>query len=782
MKVKALKRVLAAMTASLILSAGASITPYTSTAAKNIISNSTFESGTSGWGIYKESGGAATISTDSGRLAMNITKVGTVSHAAQLYYDIVPLYQNGVYRLSFEISCTENRYVEAMIQQNGGTYQAYTWKGLDISPTPLKVDYEFTMEEETDIMSKFCFNCGDQGTPLGEHTIYLDNVVLELVDDSKVDYEASGPYEPDIMTNQVGYTPNAKKTAVFRDVTGETSFSVINADTKSVVYTGELYGETENLYAEETDWLGDFSEITEPGRYYITCGNLDDSYEFEISENVYSNLLDDSVKMLYLQRCGCEVIDAEFGHPSCHDSLATVYGTNQKIDVTGGWHDAGDYGRYVVPAAKTVADLLYAYERTPELYGDNLGIPESGNGVPDILDETRYELEWMLKMQAESGGVYHKVSCATFPGYIMPQAETKELIVTPVSTTATADFCASMALAYEFYYDIDKNFAETCLSAAEKAWSYLEANPNFIFVNPSDIVTGAYNDKRDTDERYWAAAQMYRATGNQTYLDYIDSTGAQTGLDWSTVGDYGNIALITMDGIDKSSSAYTKAVTAIKKQADGFATISKSNPYGVSLNTFNWGSNMTVANAGIILGLYYDITGDDSYNTAALANLHYLLGKNPNGVCYMTGYGTVSPQSPHHRPSMAVGKAMKGMLVGGVNSNLEDSAAKAYLADTPSAKCYVDNSESYSTNEITIYWNSPLTYLLSLTEEKETVKGDANADGKFGVADLVTLSKYILNSNDADTSIDWKAADLCKDNVLDSFDLVLMRRLVVSES
>ncbi|MBR3760777.1 MAG: glycoside hydrolase family 9 protein [Ruminococcus sp.] len=782
MKVKALKRVLAAMTASLILSAGASITPYTSTAAKNIISNSTFESGTSGWGIYKESGGAATISTDSGRLAMNITKVGTVSHAAQLYYDIVPLYQNGVYRLSFEISCTENRYVEAMIQQNGGTYQAYTWKGLDISPTPLKVDYEFTMEEETDIMSKFCFNCGDQGTPLGEHTIYLDNVVLELVDDSKVDYEASGPYEPDIMTNQVGYTPNAKKTAVFRDVTGETSFSVINADTKSVVYTGELYGKTENLYAEETDWLGDFSEITEPGRYYITCGNLDDSYEFEISENVYSNLLDDSVKMLYLQRCGCEVIDAEFGHPSCHDSLATVYGTNQKIDVTGGWHDAGDYGRYVVPAAKTVADLLYAYERTPELYGDNLGIPESGNGVPDILDETRYELEWMLKMQAESGGVYHKVSCATFPGYIMPQAETKELIVTPVSTTATADFCASMALAYEFYYDIDKNFAETCLSAAEKAWSYLEANPNFIFVNPSDIVTGAYNDKRDTDERYWAAAQMYRATGNQTYLDYIDSTGAQTGLDWSTVGDYGNIALITMDGIDKSSSAYTKAVTAIKKQADGFATISKSNPYGVSLNTFNWGSNMTVANAGIILGLYYDITGDDSYNTAALANLHYLLGKNPNGVCYMTGYGTVSPQSPHHRPSMAVGKAMKGMLVGGVNSNLEDSAAKAYLADTPSAKCYVDNSESYSTNEITIYWNSPLTYLLSLTEEKETVKGDANADGKFGVADLVTLSKYILNSNDADTSIDWKAADLCKDNVLDSFDLVLMRRLVVSES
>lgn len=791
MKVKVFKRVLAALTASLMLSAGTSVMTATSiTSPKTLISDFFEDNTTSSWAIYKESGGAATLSNDDGKLAMNITNLGKVNYAVQLYYDIVPLYKNASYRLSFDMYSTVDRYAEAMIQQNGGTYQAYTWMGLELTSEPQKFVIDFTMEEETDIMAKLCFNCGDQGDPLGEHTIYLDNVVLELVDDSKVDYEASGPYEPDIMINQVGYTPNAKKIAVFRDVSSETSFSVINADTKSVVYTGELYGETENLYAEETDWLGDFSEITEPGRYYITCGNLDDSYEFEISENVYGNLLDDSVKMLYLQRCGCEVIDAEFGHPSCHDSLATVYGTNQKIDVSGGWHDAGDYGRYVVPAAKTVADLLYAYERAPELYGDNLGIPESGNGVPDILDETRYELEWMLKMQAETGGVYHKVSCAKFPGYVMPQSEKNELIVTPVSTTATADFCASMALAYEFYYDIDKNFAETCLAAAEKAWSFLEANPDFIFVNPSNISTGAYDDKRDTDERYWAAAQMYRATGNLTYLEYLDSINVQTGLDWSTVGDYGNIAILTMDEPDLRTEAYadvySKALAAVKKQADSFAAVSKYNPYGVSLNIFNWGSNMTVANAGIILALYYDITGDETYNTAALANLHYLLGTNPNGVCYMTGYGTVSPQNPHHRPSMAVGKAMKGMLVGGVNSRLEDSAAKAYLANTPSAKCYVDNSESYSTNEITIYWNSPLTYLLSLTQETQAaVEADVNADGKFNVSDLVVTANYILGRDkliDSVKFINWKAADLCKDNVIDSFDLVLIRKRLVKNS
>ena len=158
--------------------------------------------------------------------------------------------------------------------------------------------------------------------------------------------------------------------------------------------------------------------------------------------------------MLYLQRCGTAVQDSDFGHAACHTGIATIYGTNDKIDVSGGWHDAGDYGRYIVPAAKSVADLLYAYDANPELYSDNIGIPESGNGIPDILDEVRYELEWMKKMQRADGGVYHKVTCENFPGYVSPEAETAPLIVTPVSTTSTADFCASMALAYEFYKDI----------------------------------------------------------------------------------------------------------------------------------------------------------------------------------------------------------------------------------------------------------------------------------------------------------------------------------------
>ncbi|MCM1507787.1 MAG: glycoside hydrolase family 9 protein [Ruminococcus flavefaciens] len=718
-------------------------------AESNIITNSTFESGVSGWSTYKESGGACSLGTEDGKLALTVSSVGKLNYSVQVCYDIIPLYQNGVYRLKYDISSSIDRDIEGMIQQNGGTYQAYTWKGLSLTSEPQTVDYEFTMEQETDIMSKMVFNCGTRGEDLPEHTIYIDNVSLELVDDSNVDYSATRPYEPDIMTNQVGYKPDSRKTAVFRNVTDETGFSVVNADTNETVYNGSLESKGHNTTADEDNWTGDFSSVTETGKYLIKCGNLDDSYTFEIGDSVYNNLLDDTVRMLYLQRCGVAVEDETFSHKACHDTLATVYGTDEKIDVSGGWHDAGDYGRYVVPAAKAVADLLYAYGENPELYSDNIGIPESDNGVPDILDEVRFELEWMMKMQNENGGVHHKVTCESFPGYVMPELETAPLIVTDISTTATADFCASMALAYEFYKDVDSEFADKCMECAEKAWAFLEEHPEFIFENPEDITTGDYGDKNDGDERYWAMAQMYRATGDSKYIENIS---VYTGLDWSTVGDYGNIAIVTMDGIDKESAVYTKAEKNIISQANNFVTASNNNAYGVSRSRFNWGSNMTIANSGVILGLAYKITGEEKYLDNARGQLDYLLGVNPVGECFVTGYGTVSPENPHHRPSMAKNTAMKGMLVGGVNSSLEDSAAKAYCNGLPSAKCYVDNSESYSTNEITIYWNSPLTYLLSLTEENtsgnDILWGDTNCDDKVTLADAVLIMQALSNPND----------------------------------
>ena len=351
MKKHTFKRCAAAVASFAIMASAMPAIPFAAEAAGNIIKNSDFSTGVDKWDTYKETGGKCTLSGKDGKLALNISNVGEKNYSVQAFYDIVPLYKNGVYRLSYDISCTTERYVESMIQQNGGTYQAYTWKGLTIGPEVTKVDYEFTMEEDTDIMAKLCFNCGNQEKDgeLPEHTIYLDNVVLELVDDSAVEYGSDDSKAADIITNQVGYRTGSSKMVVVRNAGNATKFKVVNDTDKSVAFTGDLSAPMENKSAGETNLIGDFTSVTTPGDYHIEVEGLENSYSFVIRDQAYNGLVDETVRMLYLQRCGCEVKDATFSHVACHTEKATVYGTNETIDVSGGWHDAGDYGRYVVP-------------------------------------------------------------------------------------------------------------------------------------------------------------------------------------------------------------------------------------------------------------------------------------------------------------------------------------------------------------------------------------------------------------------------------------------------
>ncbi len=770
--------------AAMLLSMG--VNPAVWAEGTNLITNAAFESGIDGWSMYHHSDADAEIAAQNGALALNIRELGSVNYAVQLSSNALTLEEGAYYKVTFDIASTQSRYIDAIVQQNGGSYTAFGAKGINLTEEMQTITYTFEMKYATS-EAKLVFNCGNHNEVLSEHTITIDNVAIQQIDESEM--EIYDPYEPSIILNQVGYHPDMQKIAVFRDVTGETTFSVIDAATGETVYTGELYGQTEDAAAEETHWYGDFSEVTAPDTYYLTCGELDDSYPFTIVENVYSELLDSAVRMLYLQRCGCEVVDEVYGHSACHTEKATILGTEETIDVSGGWHDAGDYGRYVVPAAKAVADLLLAYDVNPSVHTDAIGIPESGNGVPDILDEARYEIEWMLKMQAPSGGVYHKVNCPSNTGSVMPDKETSMQYVTPVSTTATADFCAVTAMAAEYYAQVDPVFASTCLDASQAAWAFLEENPDLILVDPSDLGddNGGYQDSTDGDERYWAACQLYRATGDTAYLDAIDqitSTYYKDGLEWHMVGHYGNIALLTMDNADTSNEHYAKAKEMLYNWVNEYMTTSSETGYQTGVDRFTWGSNMTIANAGIVIGMADRLEASQDYCNTAQYQLDYLLGRNPNGVCYVTGYGTASPQNPHHRPSIVQGQAMPGMLVGGVNSDLADPAAQEYLSDAPPAKCYIDHNGSYSTNEITIYWNSPLIYLLSLTMEPVTVtavEGDLNADGSFTILDLILLQRWVLDVPDT-VLPDWKAGDLCEDDMLDAYDLAAMKRKLLQKN
>ncbi len=669
------------------------------------------------WATYTESGGDMAMAVNSkGQLDVSIKKTGRVKHASQIYCDGFEVLQHGVYKIAFDVSSTAPRTIEWRVQINGGDYHAYaTEENIKISTETMHYENTFTMEEASDPAPRFCFNMGfhEADGELAAHTITVDNVELFLIDGSKTVSSSKGDVGPSINVNQIGYGINNKKTAIFRDSSLDNMFDVVDVNSGKTVFTGDIKGSVQTSSAGETVAYGDFSSVTNPGTYKIVAANSGESYEFIIAENAYEKIFDDVVKMFYMQRCGSELtkkLADDFAHPACHDKPAIIHGTNKTKDVSGGWHDAGDYGRYVVPGAKAAADLMLAYEDYPEVFDDNLGIPESGNGVTDVLDEVRYELDWLLKMQDESsGGVYHKVTTLNFGGMVMPEEEKEALYIMPISNCATGDFAAVMAMAARVYGNFDKTFANKCLSAAKTALAYMERNDNKGgFKNPSDVSTGEYPDGNDADEYFWALSELYKTTGDSSYhekLKKLNVESLEDGMGWQAVTLYGCYAYLNSKNTDvsfknKVQNKFNSYLNSVENNinTDGY--------YSSMGDVYPWGSNMALANNGMVLFMA-------DKNDLAKTQLDYLLGANSTSYCFVTGYGTLSPDDTHHRPSQALKMTMKGMLIGGANSNLEDPYAQNVLSGKPAAKCYVDNSQSYSCNEITIYWNSPLVYLMA---------------------------------------------------------------------
>lgn len=694
----------------------------------NVVKDSDFSGEQLLWSLYTESGGNATLSKKNEQCVVDIKSGGKVSHAVQIYYDCSKIHEFAHYELRFTVSCTlENKMLEARIQLNGGDYTPYVIDFINMTTEPQVITMPFVMEYDTDPAPRIAFNLGraldgsEADADLTDYTVIFDDISLVCTDDSQVVEVEEGADSVDIIVNQLGYSPLEEKTVTFRGFKYVDTFDVIDSE-GNVVYSGTTTEPVQNDAAWEYNWYGDFSEVTEPGVYTISAGVLGESYEFTIGDDLYSDTFADVTKMFYMQRCGCELTEeyaGDFAHAKCHSTLARIYGTDTFIDVSGGWHDAGDYGRYIVPAAKTVVDLMLSYQSSPELFGDDTDIPESGNGIPDILDEVHYELEWMLKMQdRESGGVYHKVTCAEFPDNVMPEEETDELIVCPITDYATADFAAAMAMASTVYAEIDPIFAQSCLDAAKLAWEFVETvKEPMVSGNPDGIKTGEYLDRRDFDEKCWASVELYKVTGEQKYHDAIKkhtSFKAYAGLGWADIGGYAAISYLTMNAEMQDAETAEMFRDVILAAADSIVEASESDGYNVSLGTsYPWGSNMSIVNNAMLLILANDLAPNDDYINYARTHLDYIFGVNPMAICYVTGSGTVSPQSAHHRPSLALGITMSGMLIGGADSALEDPYAKSVLFNVAPAKCYVDNYNSYSCNEVTIYWNSPLVYVMS---------------------------------------------------------------------
>lgn len=419
-----------------------------------------------------------------------------------------------------------------------------------------------------------------------------------------------------IVLNQVDFLPGMQKTVIFIGECTDNDFEVVNTLNDKIVFTGKIGEAKFDTYSGETVRCGDFSAVTQEGCYYIRTLSCGRSYRFTIAQDVYNYLITDMVRMMYLQRCGTALDERHAGiysHIPCHTEMAYLYGTDVGRDASGGWHDAGDYGRYTVAAALTAAEMMLAYEAFPKLFSDDTHILESGNTISDILDEVRYGLDWLFKMQDSSGGVYHKVTCAGFPGFVMPEEERDKLILCPLSKTATGSFAAVMAMASDCFKGIDGEYAQRCLSAAEKAWDFLmSGSGELITRNPEGIITVAYENNSCINETYWAA-QLYKATKAPQYREVFDSIAAEKvlmGFGWENVGDLGNIAYLSLDDNLADPAISAKIRSEIIGSAEWRISVADSGGYAVATDSYCWGSNSQIAGSRMNLMLAYSRTAE----------------------------------------------------------------------------------------------------------------------------------------------------------------------------
>jgi endoglucanase len=545
-----------------------------------------------------------------------------------------------------------------------------------------------------------------------------------------------------IKVDQVGYPLDGPKVALVNSTvftrTVAPSFQLHRSSDGVVVFHGKLTLPEADSNSGDQVQAADFSSIRKAGTYYLEIPGVGRSWNFAIGKDVFAHTYYLAMRGFYGQRCGIAVdLGPEFpgySHPACHQHGEFHFSSGAKgpRDNIGGWHDAGDYGRYAVNSGFSTGTLLWTWEIFGmKIKSIQLNIPETGNGTPDILNEARWNLEWMLKMQDDDGGVWHKQTSVHFPEFIAPEDDKlpSEVIGTGSapfkSTCATADLAAVGAIAARVFKPYDAKFAAQALDAARRAWAWTEKYPNVTFQNPPGISTGAYGDANCKDERLWAAAELSRTTGEATFSDFflknyaeflptLDSPPSES---WSQLAP---MALWTY-ALGHRKESDTQAVNAIRQRtiaaARAIVDRTRANPYRVSMQAkdYVWGSNGVDADYGKYLLIANVFAPDPSFVDAARDNLHYLLGRNTFSLSWVTRVGENPFLHPHHRPS-GDGKQDKpwpGLLSGGPNAFRADPVLAALPKDLHPAKVYADQLASYASNEICINWQASLVFLLA---------------------------------------------------------------------
>ncbi|WP_288278557.1 glycoside hydrolase family 9 protein [uncultured Prevotella sp.] len=537
-----------------------------------------------------------------------------------------------------------------------------------------------------------------------------------------------------IRYNQVGCYPQQEKFIVVEDTASIHKLKIKTPKGKTLKPAS--IRKAVSPLSGKTRYVVNLGELTAIGNYQISIGK--ERCSIQVSDHPYHDIAKSSLRLFYLIRSGIPIEQGgiykrPLGHPDTlvliHPSAATdKRPAGTAISSPYGWYDAGDYNKYVVNSAFSIGLMFAAYEQQSTYFTNlNTEIPESHNQTPDLLDEMMFNLRWLQTMQdPDDGGVYHKLTTPNFEGFIMPTACRQPRYVVAKSITATLDFAAVMADAarlFEPYQQDYPGFTDQATIMAERAYQWAKQHPTALYrqdqLHHPEITTGTYADFNSRDELFWAASALYRLTHKQMYFEDAQQNQPQRFYtpSWGNVSALGAFEWLSAKASPLYNDMLHQLMDYCKNAIRDVEKSSFQSPFGNNARDFGWGCLAERCCCQAMALLYADkLQGTTEYRTYALQNADYLLGRNATGYCYVTGFGDQSPMHPHHRISSADGITLPfpGMLVGGPNPGQQDKKDMhntVYPSNIPD-ESYIDNEESYASNEIAINWNASLAAFL----------------------------------------------------------------------
>ncbi|MFJ9097027.1 glycoside hydrolase family 9 protein [Streptomyces sp. NPDC102405] len=744
------RRRTALLSLTALLGAALVASPGSPAAADEVeqLKNGTFDTTTAPWWASSN----VTAGLSGGQLCADVPGGTANRWDAAVGQNDVSLVKGQSYKFSFTANGSpEGHVLRAIVGLQVAPYDTYFEVSPQLSVSGNTYSYTFTSPVDT-AQGQVGFQLGGSADPF---RFCMDDVSLLGGVPPEV-------YEPDtgprVRVNQVAYLPAGPKNATLvTDATAKLPWQLKSAAGTTVAHGWTVPRGIDASSGQNVHSI-DFGAYKKRGTGLTLVADGETSRPFDIGTGAYEQLRLDAAKYYYTQRSGIAIRDdlrPGYGRPAGHVNVAPNQGDKNvpcqpgvcdyTLDVSGGWYDAGDHGKYVVNGGISTWELLSTYEREllartgqPAKLGDGtLAIPESGNKVPDILDEARWELEFLLKMQVPDGQplagmAHHKIHDEQWTGLpLLPSDDPQKRELHPASTAATLNLAATAAQAARLYKPYDKAFAAKALAAARKAWTAALAHPDLYASESDGTGGGTYADNNVTDEFYWAAAELYLTTGEKAFQDHVLASPLHTadifspvGYDWARTAAAARLDLAT---VPSRLPGRDKVRQSVVKGADRYLATLNAHPYGMPYapegNLYDWGSNHQILHNGIVIATAYDITGATKYRDGALQGIDYIFGRNALNISYVTGYGEVNSHNQHARwyahqldPNMP--NPPKGTLAGGPNSGIQDPYAQSKLQGCVGQFCYIDDIQSWSTNEHTINWNSALTRMASFVADQ----------------------------------------------------------------